>query len=76
MSDLTAASSPFNSSVEVGLRALAVLTAYHPAAHGLQRLTVLDYLVVHSDDAHELWMCFFDDPDGNVLALMSEVPIG
>ena len=32
--------------------------------------------VVHSDDAHELWMCFFNDPDGNVLALMSEVPIG
>ena len=32
--------------------------------------------VVHSDDGHELWMCFFNDPDGNVLALMSEVPIG
>lgn len=31
--------------------------------------------VVHSDHAHELWMCFFNDPDGNVLALMSEVPI-
>ena len=47
----TTAASPFNSPVEVGLRALAVLTASHPAAHGLQRLTVLDYLVVHSDDA-------------------------
>jgi hypothetical protein len=44
------AGSPFNSPVEVGLRALVVLTASHPAAHGLQRLTVLDYLVVHSDD--------------------------
>ena len=32
--------------------------------------------VVHTDDGHELWMCFFNDPDGNVLALMSEVPIG
>ncbi|HEY7847597.1 MAG TPA: VOC family protein [Candidatus Limnocylindria bacterium] len=32
--------------------------------------------VVHQDDRHELWMCFFNDPDGNVLALMSEVPIG
>jgi methylmalonyl-CoA/ethylmalonyl-CoA epimerase len=32
--------------------------------------------VVHADDRHELWMCFFNDPDGNVLALMSEVPIG
>ena len=32
--------------------------------------------VVHTDEAHELWMCFFTDPDRNVLALMSEVPIG
>jgi len=32
--------------------------------------------VVHRDDAHELWMAFFHDPDGNVLALMSEVPTG
>jgi methylmalonyl-CoA/ethylmalonyl-CoA epimerase len=23
---------------------------------------------------HELWMAFFRDPDGNLLALMSEVP--
>jgi methylmalonyl-CoA/ethylmalonyl-CoA epimerase len=32
--------------------------------------------VVHADDDHEEWMCFFNDPDGNVLALMSSVPIG
>lgn len=51
VSDPTTTASPFNSPVEVGLRALAVLTASHPAAHGLPRLTVLDYLVVHSDDA-------------------------
>jgi hypothetical protein len=49
-SETTASAEPFNSAVEVGLRALAVLTASHPVAHGLQRLTVLDYLVVHSDD--------------------------
>jgi catechol 2,3-dioxygenase-like lactoylglutathione lyase family enzyme len=30
--------------------------------------------VVHRDPAHDLWMAFFRDPDGNVLALMSEVP--
>lgn len=24
---------------------------------------------------HELWMAFFRDPDGNLLALMSEVPL-
>lgn len=32
--------------------------------------------VVHSDDQHEEWMCFFRDPDDNVLALMSKVPTG
>jgi len=24
---------------------------------------------------HELWMAFFRDPEGNLLALMSEVPV-
>jgi catechol 2,3-dioxygenase-like lactoylglutathione lyase family enzyme len=27
---------------------------------------------VHADDAHELWLAFFSDPDGCVLALMEE----
>lgn len=40
----------FNGSVEVGLRALCVLAAAFPAAYSVERLTVLDYLVVHSDD--------------------------
>jgi len=31
--------------------------------------------VVHRDEREELWMAFFGDPDGNNLALMSEVPI-
>jgi methylmalonyl-CoA/ethylmalonyl-CoA epimerase len=30
--------------------------------------------VVHREPACDLWMAFFRDPDGNVLALMSEVP--
>jgi methylmalonyl-CoA/ethylmalonyl-CoA epimerase len=30
--------------------------------------------VVHRDPDYDLWMAFFRDPDGNVLALMSEVP--
>jgi hypothetical protein len=47
----TTGAEPFNSAVEVGLRALTILTASHPVAYGLQRLTVLDYLLVHSDDA-------------------------
>jgi len=32
-------------------------------------------LVVHRTDTHELWMAFFDDTEGNTLALMSEVPL-
>jgi hypothetical protein len=28
--------------------------------------------VVHRDDAHELWLAFFTDPDGCRLALMEE----
>jgi methylmalonyl-CoA/ethylmalonyl-CoA epimerase len=31
--------------------------------------------VVYQDDDHEEWMSFFRDLDGNVLALMSAVPI-
>lgn len=49
-SEMTAGVEPFNNAVEVGLRALAVLVAGHPVAYGLHRLTVFDYLVVHSDD--------------------------
>ena len=30
--------------------------------------------VIYSTDAYDLWMSFFTDPDGNVLALMAEVP--
>jgi methylmalonyl-CoA/ethylmalonyl-CoA epimerase len=30
--------------------------------------------VVHRDPAYDLWMAFLRDPDGNILALMSEVP--
>ena len=31
------------------------------------------HLVAKMSD-HELWMAFFKDPDGNILALMSEIP--
>lgn len=41
---------PFNSPVEIGLRSLAVLNDAFPDAYSLQRLTVFDYLIVHSDD--------------------------
>lgn len=30
--------------------------------------------VVHRTDAYELWMAFVQDPEGNLLALMQEVP--
>ncbi len=41
---------PFNGPVEIGLRALCVLTAAYPAAYSLQQLVVFDYILVHSDD--------------------------
>lgn len=41
---------PFNGPVEIGLRALAVLAEVFPDSYSLQRLVVLDYLIVHSDD--------------------------
>lgn len=41
---------PFNGPVEIGLRALAILNEAFPTEYSLQRLVVLDYLVVHSDD--------------------------
>jgi hypothetical protein len=42
--------SPFNSPLEIGLRALVVLNEAYPLEYSLQRLVVLDYLIVHSDD--------------------------
>jgi hypothetical protein len=43
--------SPFNSPLETGLRALAVLSAIYPRASDIQRLMTYDYLLVHSADA-------------------------
>ena len=43
-----------------------------------QRGVVFDgppHLIAKMDD-HDLWMAFFADPDGNVLALMQEAPKG
>lgn len=41
---------PFNGPVEIGLRALAILSEAFPVVYSMQRLIVCDYLVVHSDD--------------------------
>jgi hypothetical protein len=41
---------PFNSPLECGLRALALLVAATPATCDLQRLVFYDYLLVHSGD--------------------------
>jgi methylmalonyl-CoA/ethylmalonyl-CoA epimerase len=40
-------------------------------------VTFLDppHLIARMDD-HDLWMAFFPDPDGNLLALMQEAPKG
>lgn len=45
-------STPFNSSIETGVRSLAILVAAFPVAFDLQRLVEMDYLVVHSGDAN------------------------
>ena len=42
---------PFNSALETGVRALAILTAAYPNGHDLHRLVQYDYLTVHSADA-------------------------
>lgn len=42
--------SPFNGPVEIGLRALCVLTTAFPSAYSLHRLVIFDYFLVHSDD--------------------------
>lgn len=33
------------------------------------------HLIARMDD-HDLWMAFFNDPDGHTLALMQEAPKG
>ncbi|WP_374679698.1 ABC-three component system middle component 2 [Hydrocarboniphaga effusa] len=44
--------SPFNSALEVGLRALTLLAALCPRSIDLQTLVELDYLMIHSSDAN------------------------
>ena len=43
-------SSVFNSPIELGLRALMLLAESHPQPLDIQRLVILDYLLVHSGD--------------------------
>lgn len=42
--------SPFNSPLETGLRALAMLVSAYPNSFDLQRLADFDYIIVHSGD--------------------------
>lgn len=41
---------PFNGPIEIGLRALTLLSESFPSTYSLQRMVVSDYLLVHSDD--------------------------
>lgn len=41
---------PFNGPIEIGLRALSLLSEAFPVPYSLQRLVISDYLLVHSDD--------------------------
>lgn len=47
-------SHPFNSTLETGIRALAVLEAFHPRRCDLLEMTWLDHLVVHTGDLDNL----------------------
>ena len=42
--------SPFNGSIEIGLRSLVMLTKVFPLDFSVQQLVAFDYLLVHSDD--------------------------
>jgi methylmalonyl-CoA/ethylmalonyl-CoA epimerase len=35
----------------------------------------MPHIIARMDD-HDLWMAFFEDPDGNPLAVMHEAPKG
>lgn len=51
MVDARRETTTFNSALETGVRALAILAEAYPSAYDLQRLLYFDYLVVHSQDA-------------------------
>ena len=51
----------------------------HAAYDGLRERGVTferEPQAAHRTDRFELWLAFFRDPDGNLLALMSEAPVG
>lgn len=43
----------FNNPIELGVRALMLLCEAHPQSLDIQRLVILDYLIVHSGDIEE-----------------------
>lgn len=49
------------------------------AAHAVLRARGVEFLDephrIHRAPDHELWMCFFRDPDANTLALMARRPL-
>lgn len=50
MDNILSNKSPFNSEVELGLRALVILVSSYPKAYKLHDLVILDYFLVHSKD--------------------------
>ena len=50
------------------------IEAAHRTLHGRGVEFVHEPRLVHPAEDHDLWMGFFKDTEGNVLALMSEVP--
>jgi len=50
------------------------IQAAHRELRGRGVVFTHEPLLVHRGQEAELWLAFFPDPDGNTLALMSEVP--
>ena len=44
---------PFNGPIEIGLRALVMLTKVFPSFFSIHQLVAFDYLLVHSDDVQD-----------------------
>lgn len=74
MLDAPASQQAGNSSV-IYYKVPDMTTAYEALSARGVNFEKAPHLIAKMPD-HELWMAFFRDPDANLLALMSEVPLG
>lgn len=50
MANILLEQEPFNSAIEIGLRAVTLLVSLHPNSYSLNDLIILDYFLVYSKD--------------------------